>query len=287
MFRHCVYDQQLRAQAPLTVLTNLDFEPFNRRGDGLFIVFRLTGSLAGGTYTVQMRGSFDRVTYFALGSANNFLQSIGSGNDGSYIFNLSGALPPFLRVQITPVGFPSGDVSVVAKGSVGVTSAGTGYRPQDYVPPHTHGFADGLTDFPIAFPLKSIARGIVLNPNTGAAAFAVVPDMTLTLTPPTAAINVRRWEATLVFTGGFSHSLDGGTGRIRFSRDGLALSTTTRPGGAGSINGEFTMACEDVRSHDAGVSHTYAVEWSNPGNMGLLTAIDDNRIFTVEFRPVA
>jgi len=282
MFRHSVYSRVLRAPAPLTAPTTLDFGPLNRRGDALFIIFRLTGSMAPGTYTVDILGSFDGVTYVPLGQGSNFTQLISSGNDGAYIFSLSGALSPRLRVVITPAGFPTGNVEVIARASVGVMDAGTGYKPQDYVPPHTHGFNDGITDYPLAFPLKSVAQGIIVNP-VASAGFSDIPDMSINVTPPTAALNVRKWEATVRFSGLFSGA--GGTNlEIQLGRDGIPLGGTLR---GSTVHDLFSLATEDVRLHDAGVSHTYAAQWNDVSAVGGIISVGTNRILTIEFRPVA
>lgn len=282
MFRHSVYSSVLRASAPLTRPTTLDFGPLNRRGDALFIIFRLTGSAAPGTYTVEIFGSFDGVTYVLLGQDSNFTRVISSGDNGAHIFSLSGALSPRLRVVITPDGFPTGDVEVIARASVGVMDAGTGYKPQDYVPPHTHGFNDGVTDYALAFPLKSVVRGITVDPEAPVG-FSDIPDMSITVTPPTAALNVRKWEATVRFSGLFSFGDGLATLEIRLERDGTPLSDTLR--GATVLGGLFSLTTEDVRSHEAGVSHTYAAQWS--ASVAGITSVGTNRILTVELRPVA
>ena len=118
MFQHCAYRQTLREIAALTALTNLDFSPGDTRGGALFVVVNLTGTTVG-SVDVQILGSFNEVAYFDLGTAAeaNFART-GLSSTGFYYFELTGTLPPHLRVELTPQGGMNGQVGVVARAQV-------------------------------------------------------------------------------------------------------------------------------------------------------------------------
>ena len=117
MLQHCTYRETIRDPAPMASSETLDFSPGDTRGGALFVTVSTLGWTVG-QLDVQVQGSYNQVVYFNLGALgqSNFARTITAA-DYSYLL-LSGALPPHLRVELTPSGGLDAQVGVVARSQV-------------------------------------------------------------------------------------------------------------------------------------------------------------------------
>lgn len=122
MFQHASFSAPVRAPATLLVVaTNAVLGPVYDQDTGaITFVLETTGRTVG-SYTAQVEGSIDGLstTYYSLGAA--MLKTVLL--DGYKYIQLSGAVPKYVRVVLTPAGGFDGRVAVIARSAGRLTAA--------------------------------------------------------------------------------------------------------------------------------------------------------------------
>lgn len=114
MFQHCSGVVVVRASAAVPVTAHATLGRVADPDVGAFIWAIKCSDRSAGSYGVQAEGSIDGTTYYSLGSDNAFS---GVAVDGWRYVQLSGAIPPYTRLKITPAGGFDGNIGVYARGS--------------------------------------------------------------------------------------------------------------------------------------------------------------------------
>lgn len=162
-------------------------------------------------------------------------------------------------------------------------------RP-DYISPHKHAGEDIQSGGGVVLiPPTQVAIGVTSDPTRTLGTYATLTDMSITLTPPDGMFKV--WEARLVFTGEFTHSIGTGLANIgyQFAVDGVTRGNSTRtvsPALNLAVVGTVSAFGEATVILTSGVPAVLTVQWANlAAGGGTATSVGTSRRFEVSLRP--
>jgi hypothetical protein len=164
-------------------------------------------------------------------------------------------------------------------------------RWPDYVVPHKHSGSDVPNLGPFLFPPTQVAVGVASGPTTASSTFALLTDMSLTVTPPSI---YPLWEVYLRFIGQFSNATAASATKgvqVRLCEIDAAtvIVNTTRQGGNVGNGASFplVLVSEATRVIKAGTAVLYTVQWAGITNAETATATGVARRFEATLRPYA